>query len=378
MSEARSLVAGGVERSSSSPRTSPVGATIDAGVVGRARSRRSTRARTQPLIGLVERLRGEVDRVRLLYLYPSGLTEGLIESVLATGVPYFDLSLQHASRPLLRAMRRWGDGARFLERIAAIRAVEPHAMFRSSFILGYPGETEDDQATLLDFIEAAQLDWAGFFTFSSEEGTLRGRPRRAGRPRPRPRASARGERDPRRDHRRQARRTGGFAPATADRRARRRAQLPRVSRDRRRRARPGTGAGRRDRRVRRSGEPRCRSRGGRRMSDQRTYGPSALLTPANIMTAFRLVDRAVLHLPHHLRPDLVVDGRRRALGRRVGLLRRDRRAPARHDDLGRVPRPARRQGDRARWALRRHRLAPARAHLLRRAGDHHYACARSA
>ena len=125
----------------------------------------------QPLIGLVERLRGEVDRVRLLYLYPSGLTEGLIESVLATGVPYFDLSLQHASRPLLRAMRRWGDGARFLERIAAIRAVEPHAVFRSSFILGYPGETEDDQATLLDFIEAAQLDWAGFFTFSCEVGT---------------------------------------------------------------------------------------------------------------------------------------------------------------------------------------------------------------
>jgi ribosomal protein S12 methylthiotransferase len=68
-------------------------------------------------------------------------------------------------------MRRWGDGPRFLERIAAIRAVEPDATFRSSFILGYPGETEDDQRALLDFIEAAQLDWAGFFTFSSEVGT---------------------------------------------------------------------------------------------------------------------------------------------------------------------------------------------------------------
>jgi ribosomal protein S12 methylthiotransferase len=126
---------------------------------------------TQPLIDLTKRLASEVDRVRLLYLYPSGLTEGLIETILATGVPYFDLSLQHASRPLLRGMRRWGDAARFLERIEAIRAMEPDATFRSSFILGYPGETEDDQRALLDFIEAAQLDWAGFFTFSSEAGT---------------------------------------------------------------------------------------------------------------------------------------------------------------------------------------------------------------
>ena len=126
---------------------------------------------TQPLIELTKTLSREVDRVRLLYLYPSGLTQGLIETILATGVPYFDLSLQHASRPLLRGMRRWGDGTRFVERIAAIRAVEPDATFRSSFILGYPGETEDDQRALLDFIEAAQLDWAGFFTFSSEVGT---------------------------------------------------------------------------------------------------------------------------------------------------------------------------------------------------------------
>jgi ribosomal protein S12 methylthiotransferase len=126
---------------------------------------------SQPLIELTKALTGEVDRVRLLYLYPSGLTENLIETILATGVPYFDLSLQHASRPLLRAMRRWGDGDRFLERVAAIRAMEPDATFRSSFILGYPGETEDDQRRLLDFLEAAQLDWAGFFTFSSEVGT---------------------------------------------------------------------------------------------------------------------------------------------------------------------------------------------------------------
>lgn len=125
----------------------------------------------QPLIALTRALASEVERVRLLYLYPSGLTPGLIEAIVATGVPYFDLSLQHSSRSLLRAMRRWGDGSRFLERIAAIRSLAPDATFRSSFILGYPGETEDDQRDLLAFLEAAQLDWAGFFTFSSEEGT---------------------------------------------------------------------------------------------------------------------------------------------------------------------------------------------------------------
>ncbi len=126
---------------------------------------------TQPLIDLTKTLSAEIERVRLLYLYPSGLTSGLIEAILSTGVPYFDLSLQHVSRPMLRGMRRWGDGERFLERIAAIRAMAPDATFRSSFILGYPGETEDDQRALLEFIEEAQLDWAGFFTFSKEEGT---------------------------------------------------------------------------------------------------------------------------------------------------------------------------------------------------------------
>ena len=128
----------------------------------------------QPLIGLTRALSAEVERVRLLYLYPSGLTPGLIEAIVDTGVPYFDLSLQHSSRRLLRGMRRWGDGSRFLERIATIRAMAPEATFRSSFILGYPGETEDDQRDLVAFIEAAQLDWAGFFTFSPEEGTVAG------------------------------------------------------------------------------------------------------------------------------------------------------------------------------------------------------------
>lgn len=121
-----------------------------------------------PLIGEVAE---RVDRVRLLYLYPSDLTEELISTMLGVNMPYFDLSLQHVSPPLMRRMRRWGDGERFLERITAIRAQAPEAAFRSNFIVGYPGETEEDHDALLDFVEAADLDWCGFFSYSPEEGT---------------------------------------------------------------------------------------------------------------------------------------------------------------------------------------------------------------
>ncbi|MCY4271977.1 MAG: 30S ribosomal protein S12 methylthiotransferase RimO [bacterium] len=123
------------------------------------------------IIPLVEALRERVDWVRLLYLYPSDLTDPLIDAICATGVPYFDLSLQHVSRPLLARMRRWGDGDRFAARIAAIRRRQPEAVFRSNFIVGYPGETEADHDALLDFVAAASLDWCGFFAYSAETGT---------------------------------------------------------------------------------------------------------------------------------------------------------------------------------------------------------------
>jgi ribosomal protein S12 methylthiotransferase len=126
---------------------------------------------TSPIAALTRAVSAKVPRTRLLYLYPSGLTDDLIDAVLQTGVPYFDLSLQHVSRPHLARMRRWGDGDRFLRRIDDIRGAEPNATFRSSFILGYPGETERDHDLLLEFISEAQLDWAGFFTFSKEDGT---------------------------------------------------------------------------------------------------------------------------------------------------------------------------------------------------------------
>ena len=123
------------------------------------------------IVSLVNAVRERVERVRLLYLYPSDLSDKLIDAMLDSGLPYFDLSLQHVTRNHLRRMRRWGDGERFLKRINRIRDLCPEAVFRSNFIVGYPGETEDDQAELASWLEEAQLDWCGLFTYSREEGT---------------------------------------------------------------------------------------------------------------------------------------------------------------------------------------------------------------
>jgi ribosomal protein S12 methylthiotransferase len=127
-----------------------------------------------PLLERLDALAGDgLARQRLLYLYPSEVRAPLLDRMLdlPTVVPYFDLSLQHASAPLLRRMKRWGSGERFLSTIASIRAQRPDAAFRSSFICGFPGETEAQHDELLAFLCDAQLDWAGFFPFSREEGT---------------------------------------------------------------------------------------------------------------------------------------------------------------------------------------------------------------
>ena len=127
-----------------------------------------------PLLRRLDALSADgLARIRLLYLYPSEVHDPLVSTVLElpTVVPYFDLSLQHASAPLLRRMKRWGSGERFLALVDGIRAREPDAAFRSSFIVGFPGETEHDHDELLDFLGAVELDWAGFFPFSPEDGT---------------------------------------------------------------------------------------------------------------------------------------------------------------------------------------------------------------
>ena len=112
-------------------------------------------------------------RVRLNYLQPDELTPGLLEEMAANPVvcSYFDLSLQHASAPVLRRMRRGGGAAAFLELVARVRALDPDAAFRSNFILGFPGETAGDVRALEDFLEAARLDWVAFFPYSAEDGT---------------------------------------------------------------------------------------------------------------------------------------------------------------------------------------------------------------
>jgi ribosomal protein S12 methylthiotransferase len=115
----------------------------------------------------------DVDRVRVSYLQPAELRPGLIDVLCETpGVaPYFDLSFQHASGPVLRRMRRFGDRGRFLELLDRIRAMAPAAGVRSNFIVGFPGESEADLAELTEFLSAARLDAIGVFGYSDEEGT---------------------------------------------------------------------------------------------------------------------------------------------------------------------------------------------------------------
>ncbi|MDN5976144.1 30S ribosomal protein S12 methylthiotransferase RimO [Acidipropionibacterium jensenii] len=127
----------------------------------------------------MEKLLAGLDRIdglywiRISYLQPAELRPSLIDAMLTTDkvVPYFDLSFQHASGPLLRRMRRFGDADSFLGLIEGIRERCPGAGFRSNFITGFPGETDRDVETLADFLQRARLDVAGIFAYSDEEGT---------------------------------------------------------------------------------------------------------------------------------------------------------------------------------------------------------------
>jgi ribosomal protein S12 methylthiotransferase RimO len=124
------------------------------------------------LVRMFERVEG-LERVRLLYLQPAELTPALLDAMAASPVVagYYDLSLQHASASVLRRMGRSGGSERFAELIASIRRRDPGAVFRSSFIVGFPGETGADVDELEAFLGEAGLDWAGFFLFSVEDGT---------------------------------------------------------------------------------------------------------------------------------------------------------------------------------------------------------------
>ena len=114
-----------------------------------------------------------VERVRLSYLQPAEMRPTLLQAMIATEktAPYFDLSFQHTSPTVLRRMRRFGDTEKFLHLINQIRALSPEAGIRSNFIVGFPGETQEDFDDLANFITQAKLDAVGVFGYSDEDNT---------------------------------------------------------------------------------------------------------------------------------------------------------------------------------------------------------------
>ncbi|MFK5646449.1 30S ribosomal protein S12 methylthiotransferase RimO [Ornithinimicrobium sp. LYQ121] len=114
-----------------------------------------------------------IERVRVSYLQPAEIRPDLLDAMASTpGVaPYFDISFQHASGPLLRRMRRFGDRESFLGLLDQVRTRVPDAGIRTNVIVGFPGETEEDLVELTAFLEAARLDVVGVFGYSDEDGT---------------------------------------------------------------------------------------------------------------------------------------------------------------------------------------------------------------
>ncbi len=124
------------------------------------------------LISAISRIEGDF-RVRVMYLHPDNFPEGLLDAMAADPrvLPYFDLPFQHASPRILRAMNRRGSAEAYLALLERIRGIFPDAAIRSTFLLGFPGETDEDFAELRAFQDAARIDWLGSFAYSREEGT---------------------------------------------------------------------------------------------------------------------------------------------------------------------------------------------------------------
>ncbi|HTA75728.1 MAG TPA: 30S ribosomal protein S12 methylthiotransferase RimO [bacterium] len=117
-----------------------------------------------------------IEWVRLHYLYPSRVTDEMLDVMAKYPriTPYFDVPLQHASNRILKSMQRIGDRALLDKLIARIKGKIPHASIRSTFIVGFPGETDADFQELLDFLKTSELDYVGFFAYSKEENTPAG------------------------------------------------------------------------------------------------------------------------------------------------------------------------------------------------------------
>ncbi len=114
-----------------------------------------------------------IEWIRILYFYPNRLTDEVIEAMatLPKVVPYLDIPLQHAHPETLKRMRRPWDGERYLSLLGKVRAAMPEVAIRTTFIVGFPGETPEEFDYLLDFVRAAKLDRVGAFVFSKEPGT---------------------------------------------------------------------------------------------------------------------------------------------------------------------------------------------------------------
>jgi ribosomal protein S12 methylthiotransferase len=124
------------------------------------------------LLRRLEQIDG-VRRIRLMYLHPQGVSDELIDLIVSSEVivSYFDLSMQHVAPRVLKGMGRWGGRARFDAMMDRIRNADPLAGIRATFILGFPGETDDEAEEVAAFVGDSELDWIGVFTYSREVGT---------------------------------------------------------------------------------------------------------------------------------------------------------------------------------------------------------------
>ncbi|CAN5892079.1 30S ribosomal protein S12 methylthiotransferase RimO [soil metagenome] len=163
-SEVEGLVAGGVSE--------VVLVAQDLAAYGRDLDDAPRKPRITDLLESLSEVAG-LRRLRLLYLYPREIRPELIAQMTddPTVASYFDLSLQHATQRLLRGMKRSGGGDTYRRLIEEIRSADPEATLRSSFIVGFPRETDDDVEELAEFLQEVRLDWAGFFPYSAEQGT---------------------------------------------------------------------------------------------------------------------------------------------------------------------------------------------------------------
>ena len=170
------LIKGAYETTSPGEVLAAAGAALERGARELVLVGQDTSHWTWPGYGGLERLLSDLAGLgplwlRVLYLQPDGVDDRLLQGLAQHAVPYVDIPLQHASRTVLRAMGRGGDGDAYLALLARVRSALPGVAVRSTFITGFPGETEADFDELLAFVETAGIAVGGVFAFDPQEGT---------------------------------------------------------------------------------------------------------------------------------------------------------------------------------------------------------------